>query len=114
MRISYCSSDVCSSDLEQEVIVLGNAQPLVLADTVRLDEAAPEQRLQVAELETGGEEVVAPHEGGRRQSLGEDRISPAQRVAEHPALGGDQARSEARRVGKECVRTGRSRWSPYH
>src|SRR3546814_11167970 len=25
-----------------------------------------------------------------------------------------QARSEERRVGKECVRTGRSRWSPYH
>src|SRR3546814_14682017 len=24
------------------------------------------------------------------------------------------ARSEERRVGKECVRTGRSRWSPYH
>src|SRR3546814_13832517 len=24
------------------------------------------------------------------------------------------ARSEARRVGKECVRTGRYRWSPYH
>src|SRR3546814_12335564 len=23
-------------------------------------------------------------------------------------------RSEARRVGKECVSTGRSRWSPYH
>src|SRR3546814_16461813 len=23
-------------------------------------------------------------------------------------------RSEERRVGKECVRTGRSRWSPYH
>src|SRR3546814_6118471 len=25
-----------------------------------------------------------------------------------------QARSEERRVGKECVSTGRSRWSPYH
>src|SRR3546814_9167331 len=25
-----------------------------------------------------------------------------------------QARSEARRVGKECVSTCRSRWSPYH
>src|SRR3546814_16680633 len=25
-----------------------------------------------------------------------------------------QRRSEARRVGKECVRTGRFRWSPYH
>src|SRR3546814_15330983 len=27
-------------------------------------------------------------------------------------LNGD--RSEERRVGKECVSTGRSRWSPYH
>src|SRR3546814_19876092 len=25
-----------------------------------------------------------------------------------------QRKSEARRVGKECVRTCRSRWSPYH
>src|SRR3546814_15340076 len=25
-----------------------------------------------------------------------------------------EARSEERRVGKECVRTGRSRWSPAH
>src|SRR3546814_13727352 len=25
-----------------------------------------------------------------------------------------RARSEERRVGKECVRTCRSRWSPYH
>src|SRR3546814_14827993 len=27
---------------------------------------------------------------------------------------GDAARSEGRRVGKECVSTCRSRWSPYH
>src|SRR3546814_7446664 len=27
---------------------------------------------------------------------------------------GDAARSEERRVGKECVSTCRSRWSPYH
>src|SRR3546814_20153873 len=26
----------------------------------------------------------------------------------------DEDRSEERRVGKECVSTGRSRWSPYH
>ena len=26
----------------------------------------------------------------------------------------DDARSEERRVGKECVSTCRSRWSPYH
>src|SRR3546814_2624197 len=29
-------------------------------------------------------------------------------------LGHRQARSEERRVGKECVSTCRSRWSPYH
>src|SRR3546814_11671667 len=28
--------------------------------------------------------------------------------------GADQPRSEERRVGKECVSTCRSRWSPYH
>src|SRR3546814_13349866 len=34
------------------------------------------------------------------------------RDAERP-YGGAPARSEERRVGKECVRTFRSRWSPY-
>src|SRR3546814_20857864 len=29
-------------------------------------------------------------------------------------IGGIQGRSEERRVGKECVRPCRSRWSPYH
>ena len=29
-------------------------------------------------------------------------------------LVGDVARSEERRVGKECLRLCRSRWSPYH
>src|SRR3546814_11129287 len=29
-------------------------------------------------------------------------------------VGGAEDRSEARRVGKECVSTCRSRWSPYH
>src|SRR3546814_19209144 len=35
-------------------------------------------------------------------------------VAQHLGLDRDAARSEARRVGKACVRTCRSRWSPYH
>src|SRR3546814_3092765 len=30
------------------------------------------------------------------------------------AIDADVIRSEERRVGKECVRTCRSRWSPYH
>src|SRR3546814_5465283 len=32
----------------------------------------------------------------------------------HPAMGEGSSRSEERRVGKECVSTCRSRWSPYH
>ena len=31
-----------------------------------------------------------------------------------PQCGADTVRSEERRVGKECVSTCRSRWSPYH
>src|SRR3546814_12622848 len=31
-----------------------------------------------------------------------------------PQDGSDPSRSEERRVGKECVSTCRSRWSPYH
>src|SRR3546814_13924770 len=34
-------------------------------------------------------------------------------VAHHPDAV-EQVRSEERRVGKECVSTCRSRWSPYH
>src|SRR3546814_14450976 len=33
---------------------------------------------------------------------------------EHLVLNGLADRSEERRVGKECVSTCRSRWSPYH
>src|SRR3546814_1300940 len=32
----------------------------------------------------------------------------------HAAADREAARSEERRVGKECVSTCRSRWSPYH
>src|SRR3546814_13995061 len=32
----------------------------------------------------------------------------------HTATGARNIRSEERRVGQECVRTGRSRWSPCH
>src|SRR3546814_2898468 len=34
--------------------------------------------------------------------------------AYEPAESADGTRSEERRVGKECVSTCRSRWSPYH
>src|SRR3546814_16824082 len=46
------------------------------------------------------------------------RIDPGQAASQLPELDAQieqaQARSEERRVGKECVSTCRSRWSPYH
>src|SRR3546814_2328966 len=45
------------------------------------------------------------------------RDQHAQRLVGRPALEGvidTVIRSEERRVGKECVSTCRSRWSPYH
>src|SRR3546814_8261464 len=42
----------------------------------------------------------------KRRALGLDRVGVAEAV--------DDDRSEERRVGKECVSTCRSRWSPYH
>src|SRR3546814_11867163 len=93
MRISDWSSDVCSSDL-------GGASPL--ADT-RID---------------GG----ARHGGNRIGAETRPRLRRVQRLererAERFGLEADgavaRARSGERRVGKECVSTCRSRWSPYH
>src|SRR3546814_19033531 len=49
-----------------------------------------------------------------RQMLGSDRLidaGPDARLAQRLP---EQLRSEERSVGKECVSTCRSRWSPYH
>src|SRR3546814_16704044 len=44
----------------------------------------------------------------------EDRDHAARGAAPRRIAGVRTARSEERRVGKECVSTCRSRWSPYH
>src|SRR3546814_1645591 len=63
MRISDWSSDVCSSDLENQFVHINSLMNCLLID------------LKIIHL---------------------------------------SERSEERRVGKECVSTCRSRWSPYH
>src|SRR3546814_5163144 len=40
--------------------------------------------------------------------------SPKRRKHQPPPKPASSSRSEERRVGKECVSTCRSRWSPYH
>src|SRR3546814_3759332 len=93
MRISDWSSDVCSSDLA------GDA-----------DLAAGRHRLLVG---AGGVEDdgprASPLHGQRPVDLLVVGVEEQQERVVDDAL-----RSEERRVGKECVSTCRSRWSPYH
>src|SRR3546814_18105253 len=72
----------------------------------------------IVEHESGGEIVLAPVH--RRSDQIEQRTGIDEQYAArgfdplvHRA-GVRHIRSEERRVGKECVRTCRSRWSPYH
>src|SRR3546814_8209479 len=86
MRISDWSSDVCSSDLNPQC--LGDPSALIDEDARRLwlGNVREARPIYRQPIQT----VIAS------MSL--------------PFLG----RSEERRVGKECVSTCRSRWSPYH
>src|SRR3546814_18022812 len=98
MRISDWSSDVCSSDLLVFLIIaLGEAGGIFehAARAVGEPEVDPELKEQRRENHD---------KQGRR---GRD-----QRKERHET--DVEARSEERRVGKECVSTCRSRWSPYH
>src|SRR3546814_12446296 len=87
MRISDWSSDVCSSDLPFMVLPL-------YASLEKLDRSLIEAALD----------------------LGASQLHAFRTVVIPLALPGivSGSRSEERRVGKECVRTCRSRWSPYH
>src|SRR3546814_13064022 len=93
MRISDWSSDVCSSDLDDS-----GARPPRGAQPDR-------DRLAAA--------VRRPGTGDRAAGALAHRDALPQ-LSGHRSLG-DQIplRSEERRVGKECVSTCRSRWSPY-
>src|SRR3546814_15692464 len=99
MRISDWSADVCSSDLERGVVeaLVERARAHHAVDVGRDDHQilAREARLDVGAHHRRGGEIV-----------GRD-------VEEALDLPGVQVRSEERRVGKACVSTCRSRWSPY-
>src|SRR3546814_1389501 len=94
MRISDWSSDVCSSDLAPGSYgEVGATDPIV---TLGLDPAAFTHRLP----------------GGL--ALTTKRLSSRHSLPGPIGVGMATPRSEERRVGKECVSTCRSRWSPYH
>src|SRR3546814_15928554 len=101
MRISDWSSDVCSSDLLGWPD--GNVRRIARAVAVlRAEYARPIPVERLAEL--AGMSPSAFHQHFRTVTS----LSPLQ-FQKHLRL-----RSEERRVGKECVSTCRSRWSPVH
>src|SRR3546814_4292737 len=78
------------------------AAVLVLRDAVKRQVPRPVRRKMP---------VFFLHPG---QGLVDGGVAPRLPAGELPLLVYPSARSEERRVGKECVSTCRSRWSPYH
>src|SRR3546814_8380935 len=97
MRISDWSSDVCSSDLPRS--------------TTRMPASGSIFRFlsNIAQSDPGGRQCGSLR--GLYRRWRRLRLGGAPRRETHLNRGD---RSEERRVGKECVSTCRSRWSPYH
>src|SRR3546814_19876922 len=105
MRISDWSSDVCSSDL------------IGAAGDRRLDAGGKQSFEDIEQdlLHGDGERQHPVEEGADAgQVITQTAIVVGKFEAGHIFEGAERARSEERRVGKECVSTCRSRWSPYH
>src|SRR3546814_19751509 len=101
MRISDWSSDVCSSDLDPAT------KRAAIIDSV-LDFDAAAGRTSYASVQAIVDYV-------RSEDLTVDWLIETHAHADHlSAAPWLQQRSEARRVGKECVSTCRSRWAPYN
>src|SRR3546814_12085036 len=99
MRISDWSSDVCSSDLNNKSI---------RAFRHYYDRALKEKRRWAP---IPHRETPAPSPLSDLQQTGSGCCCLLLCCNLQP---GWQLRSEERRVGKECVSTCRSRWSPHH
>src|SRR3546814_1308264 len=96
MRISDWSSDVCSSDLK------GNKPRSGLC-------FRPLTRLAIGRFAGCG--GCSPHEWANDGAM---RLKAPPKSKWRWPKEKKARRSEERRVGKECVSTCRSRWSPYH
>src|SRR3546814_15390062 len=101
MRISDWSSDVCSSDLRHAACLL--AAGLRGVNNERHN-SYYRRHHETPFISSGRNSLV-----GLTHAYGLN-LSATRHDQNHRWLG----RSEERRVGKECVSTCRSRWSPYH
>src|SRR3546814_20637806 len=97
MRISDWSSDVCSSDLGTEFELWMHE---AFETLVRADFSQSKERAAIASARP-------------RDSKGVSAVSDPVNLS-YEEFTEARPRSEERRVGKECVSTCRSRWSPEH
>src|SRR3546814_13785539 len=103
MRISDWSSDVCSSDLNL----------FIHMRAIRVKTISEDNRANRSIID----HMNIIHALERRDTELAERLvrQHALDLAAHVEKNVDYLdRSEERRVGQECVRTCRSRWSPYH
>src|SRR3546814_12863424 len=101
MRISDWSSDVCSSDLL-------HARLGVPFEKIRLLQGDSDEL--IAGGGTGGSKSIMAS-GAAIVEASDKVIEAGKRIAGHLL---EAASSDVSRVGKECVSTCRSRWSPSH
>src|SRR3546814_11007671 len=102
MRISDWSSDVCSSDLfpmQQEGTFLLGALAGMMSETRTISYVGGDQYPNIINIFEGYKQ-------------GAKYVDPDIEVIGTYLGDFDNPRSEERRVGKECVSTFRSRWSP--
>src|SRR3546814_12828290 len=97
MRISYWSSDVCSSDPAELVAVDGYRVRFFLELLPATGGTEPELPITAAAFDQTGN-ILAEY--------------TLENTTEGSQTKQRRGRSEARRVGKECVSTCSSRWSP--
>src|SRR3546814_19779617 len=131
MRISDWSSDVCSSDLSELVAIRAEhierdaeGAGTLFIPSSKTDQAgegayaylAPATMVAIARWRDAGHidrgalfRRVETHFDGSVAGVGRDALHPNSITLIYRRL--IRARSEERRVGNECVRTGRSRWS---
>src|SRR3546814_11274224 len=109
MRISDWSSDVCSSDLLSPELA-GIVDEISFKSGEDIKAGAVLVKLRAADDVARLDALRASAE--LAQSIySRDKAQLEAHAISQAAL---DSRSEERRVGKECVSTCRSRWSPYH
>src|SRR3546814_14716581 len=114
MRISDWSSDVGSSDLHT-VVIDGNRIRDVQPGNVTIDGAkAIDLGTQTCLPGLIDSHVHLTGQLSPTSYSDQFRLNPADYAIRGTVYARRTLRSEERRVGKDCVSTCRSRWSPYH